>query len=64
MSKFLDIFELSKATGRPVRQIRTLVAGRKIPYLKVGHRSLLFDPVKVEKALAAFEIPALDAKSK
>jgi hypothetical protein len=64
MSKFLDIFELSEVTGRPVRQLRTLVAGRKIPYLKVGHRSLLFDVQKVEKSLARFEIPAISAKSK
>jgi hypothetical protein len=62
MSKLLDIFELSKETGRPVRQLRTLVAGRKIPYLKVGHRSLLFDPEKVDQALSRFEIKAISAK--
>jgi len=62
MSKLLDIFELSEAKGRPVRQLRTFVAGKKIPYLKVGHRTLLFDPEKVEKALERFEIPAIDAK--
>jgi hypothetical protein len=59
MSKFLDIFELSKEKGRPVRQLRTLIAAKKIPYLKIGHRTLLFDPEKVEKALQRFEIPAV-----
>jgi hypothetical protein len=63
MSKLLSIFELSEAIGRPVRQLRTFVAGRKIPFLRVGHRSLLFDPVKVEKALERFEVPAINAKS-
>ena len=62
MNKLLNIFELSKANGRPVRQLRSFVHGRKIPYLRVGHRTLLFDPVKVEKALQRFEIPAVDAK--
>ena len=62
MSKLLDIFELSEAKGRPVRQLRTFIAEKKIPYLKVGHRTLLFDPEKVEKALQRFEIPAVDAK--
>jgi hypothetical protein len=62
MSKLLDIFELSEATLRPVRQLRTFVQAKKIPYLKVGYRTLLFDPVKVEKALQRFEIPAVNPK--
>lgn len=60
----MDIFELSKAKGLPVRRLRTFVADRKIPYYKCGHRTLLFDPDKVEKALARFEIPAVSAKAK
>jgi len=60
--KLLNIFELSEAKGRPVRQLRSFVAARKIPYLKVGHRTLLFDPEKVDKALARFEVPAVCAK--
>jgi hypothetical protein len=61
MSKLLDIFELSKAKGRPVRQIRGFVAAHIIPYLKLGHRTLLFDPQKVEKALARFEVKEVGA---
>jgi hypothetical protein len=62
MTQLLNIFELSKAQGRPVRQLRSFVQHRKIPYLKVGHRTLLFDPAKVEKALQRFEIPAVGTK--
>ena len=62
MSKLLDIFQLSEVKGRPVRQLRTFVQDGKIPYLKIGHRTLLFDPEKVEKALQRFEIKAVDAK--
>jgi hypothetical protein len=62
MSELLDILELSKAKGRPVRQLRTFIAEKKIPYLKIGHRILLFDPEKVEKALQRFEIPAVGDK--
>jgi len=35
------------------------MAGRKIPYLKCGHRTLLFDPEKVQKALERFEVHAV-----
>jgi hypothetical protein len=62
MTKLLNIFELSRAKGRPVRQIRTLVEQRKIPYLKLGHRTLLFDPDKVDRALDRFEIKEVRAK--
>jgi hypothetical protein len=62
MKKLLDIFELSEAKGRPVRQLRSFVAARKIPFMKLGHRTLLFDPEKVDEALARFEVPAIGAK--
>jgi hypothetical protein len=58
MAKLLDIFQLSEATTRPVRQLRSFVAAKKIPYLKLGHRTMLFDPAKVEKALLRFEVKA------
>ncbi len=45
-----------------MRQLRTFVADGKIPYLKIGHRTMLFDPGKVEKALQRFEVKAVDAK--
>jgi hypothetical protein len=61
MTKLLNIFELSKEKGRPVRQIRSFVQHRKIPYLKIGHRTLLFDPQRVEEALQRFEIKEVGA---
>jgi len=62
MKQLLDIKQLSRQLGRPIRQIRGFVQGRKIPFLKLGHRSLLFDATKVEKALAKYEIREIGAK--
>lgn len=56
MKKYLDVFQLSEAMGRPVRQIRSLMHEGVIPFLKLGHRTILFDPEKVEKALLAREV--------
>jgi len=54
--KLVNIGGLSEHKGIPVRTLRTLVATRKIPYLKLGHRLLFFDPQKVDKALQRFEV--------
>jgi hypothetical protein len=62
MAKLLDINGLSEYKGLPVRKLRHFVATRKIPFLKCGHRTLLFDPEKVDKALQRFEVPAVGAK--
>jgi hypothetical protein len=60
--KLVDIRGLSQKNGIPIRTLRSFVAGRKIPFLKCGHRTLLFDPEKVEKALAKFEVAAVGDK--
>lgn len=62
MSKLMDIKQLSVATGLPVRRLRGFVAARKISFKKCGHRTLLFDPERVEKDLARFDVPAVGAK--
>ena len=62
MSKLIDIRGLSERSGLPVRTLRSFVASRKIPFLKCGHRTLLFDPEKVDKALQRFEVPAVTGK--
>jgi hypothetical protein len=54
--KLVNIIGLSQHKGIPVRTLRTLVTTRKIPYLKLGHRLLFFDPQKVDKALQRFEV--------
>jgi len=62
MSKLTDIHGLSEQSGLPIRKLRSFVAARKIPFLRCGHRTLLFDPEKVGKALARFEVQAVAKK--
>jgi hypothetical protein len=62
MGKLLNIFELAEAKGRSVRELRTLQQKKIIPYLKLGHRTCLFDLQQVDKALGAYEIKAVSAK--
>jgi len=52
----VNIAGLSDYNGIPVRTLRTFMAGRKIPFLKCGHRTILFDPQKVDEALQGFEV--------
>jgi len=44
--------ELSEASNVPERTLRTLVKNGVLPFIKAGHRTILFSPSKVEKALA------------
>jgi excisionase family DNA binding protein len=53
---FVNIRGLAELTGVPVRSIRTLISKRVIPFIKVGHRTLLFEPSKVVRALHGFEV--------
>ena len=62
MKRLLTTNELALELNRSVRQIRTLVDAKKIPVLRIGWRTNLFDPDKVLKALQRFEIKAVDAK--
>jgi excisionase family DNA binding protein len=62
MRKLVDIEKLSEETGFSVRTLRTFIAGKKIPFLKIGHRTMRFDPDKVEKALERFEIKEVGTK--
>jgi hypothetical protein len=62
-AKLVNITGLSEQKGIPVRTLRTLVSSRKIPYLKLGHRLLFFDPDKVDKALERFEVQAVGRSS-
>lgn len=59
----IGIHALSSEMALPVSTIRTLQRGRKIPYVKAGHRILLFDPAKVRAALDRFEIKEIGARS-
>ena len=63
-AKLVNISGLSEQKGIPVRTLRTLVSCRKIPFLKLGHRMLFFDPDKVDKALERFEVQAVGSRSR
>jgi excisionase family DNA binding protein len=51
MERLLDYNSLSEATGLPVRTLRTLANRGQIPFLKLGHRLVRFQPSKVFRAL-------------
>jgi hypothetical protein len=54
----VDYPGLSALTGETVRTLRTLVSQRKIPHLRLGHRTIRFQPSKVFAALEKFEVRA------
>jgi hypothetical protein len=56
MSKLLDVRKLSVESGLPVRTLRSLMHRRVIPFIKLGHRTCVFDPEKVRKALEKLEV--------
>jgi hypothetical protein len=62
VKRLLNTNELAAELNLPVRQIRGFVQAKKIPVLKLGWRTNLFDPEKVLKALARFEVKAVDVK--
>ena len=59
MKRLLNIRNLSQENGVPVRTLRSLQHQKKIPYIKAGHRTVLFDPDKVRAALDKFEVKAV-----
>jgi hypothetical protein len=60
VQKLVTIYGLSELNDVPVRSLRTLVQKRIIPFIKVGHRTMLFAPEKVERALAAYEVKPIN----
>jgi hypothetical protein len=62
MKRLLNTIELAAELNRPVRQIRSFVAAKKIPVLKIGWRTNLFDLDKVLEALQRFEIKEVGTK--
>ena len=59
MKRLLTIGGLSDAIGIAPRTLRSLYLGKKIPFIKAGYRTLLFDPEKVLAALEKFEVKAI-----
>ena len=58
-SKRVNLAGLEAATGIPARTLRTLFHQKKIPGLRLGHRTVIFDPTKVQAALDRFEQKAI-----
>jgi len=54
--KFVDIKKLSAISGLPVRTLRTLMSRNTIPFLKLGFRTVRFEPSKVANALQRREV--------
>ena len=67
MSKNRDIFgelltkeQLAERIHAPsTRLIDALMRSRKIPFLRLGHRTVRFDWLKVQAALARLEVNAI-----
>jgi excisionase family DNA binding protein len=59
MAKLVNSKQLAAELGQSPRTIRSWIAARKIPFLKVGHRTMLFSPEKVRAALEKFEVKAV-----
>jgi excisionase family DNA binding protein len=47
--------QMAKHLSVSERHLSDLVSRRIIPCIKLGHRTVLFDPTKVEQALNRFE---------
>jgi hypothetical protein len=52
----VNIYGLSDLTGLPIRSLRTLILKRSIPFMKLGHRTILFEPDEVMRAIRSFKI--------
>ena len=64
MSRLVNIFTLAEVTGVGVRTLRTWMAERKIPFYRCGHRTVFFDPRKVDEALERFEVRAISSNER
>jgi excisionase family DNA binding protein len=49
--KLVTIDKLATLSGLPVRTLRTLMTRRTIPFVKLGFRTVRFQPSQVERAL-------------
>jgi hypothetical protein len=54
--KLLTEEQLAKALETSVYNVRHLRHRKKIPFIRLGHRSIRFDLIKVRKALERYEV--------
>jgi excisionase family DNA binding protein len=57
-AKILDLKALSAELGLSQGVLRQLYKKRRIPFLRLGHRTLRFQAEKVREALRQFEVEA------
>ena len=62
--KLLNYGAMSRQLGIAERTLRDWAFKRKVPSLRIGHRTVLFDPAKVRAALIKFEVAAATTKSR
>jgi hypothetical protein len=62
--KLVSIEKLSEhpSIGLPARTLRSLWHAGKIPGIRLGHRTVVFDPGKVRAALDKFEVKAVSSR--
>jgi hypothetical protein len=58
----VDYGGLSQVSGLPERYLRDLAYKRKIPFIKLGHRTIRFQPSRVFEALSRFEVKEATAR--
>jgi hypothetical protein len=58
-TKLVGFDGLAEEIGIPARTLRSLWMKKKIPGVRLGHRTLVFDPEKVRTALDKFEVRAV-----
>lgn len=58
-TKLVNIKGLAEVTGIPARTLRSMMHARKIPAVKLGHRTVVFSPARVLAALQKFEVKAI-----
>jgi predicted site-specific integrase-resolvase len=56
--KLVNYRTLSELTGIRVHTLRTLYRQGKISAIKLGHRTMFFDPDKVRAEIQAFNVEA------
>ena len=59
MAKIVNTKRLSKELEQSERTITTWRIQKKIPFIRMGYRTILFDVDKVKAAIEKFEVKAI-----
>ncbi len=61
---YLNKLELAERLGTTKRGVEEMMRRRKIPFLKLGHRTVRFDWPAVEKAINRLEFRAIGQEAR